>query len=136
MDVDALKNELLTDEGFSQFACKGSSGKGTLAIGRKIDATAVTMDEALHMLDNDIRRVQRELDKFFPWWRGLSGKRQRAVANLTFNLGIGKLAASFHTLKHLKTGEYEQAADSLLASEYARQDPQRALRLAKLIEEE
>jgi GH24 family phage-related lysozyme (muramidase) len=71
-----------------------------------------------------------------PWWRGLSGKRQRAVANLTFNLGIGKLAASLPTLKHLKTGEYEQAADSLLASEYARQDPQRALRLAKLIEEE
>jgi hypothetical protein len=89
MDVEALKNELLTDEGFSQFACKGGSGKGTPAFGRETGAAGIAMHEALHTLDNDIRRVQRELDKFFPWRRRASGNQlQQLYFMIAFALAI------------------------------------------------
>ncbi|MDB5422300.1 MAG: hypothetical protein JWR59_2247 [Brevundimonas sp.] len=84
--------ELERDEACVRHAYKDSRGYWTIGIGRLIDKTlggGITREEALYLKRNDIVRFKGELDLAAPWWRTLDPVRQRAVLNMTFNLGLG-----------------------------------------------
>lgn len=147
VDADAndaiLAQELERDEGFVPHAYKDSLGFLTIGIGRLIDKAKggrITREEALYLKRNDIARFKGELDRAAPWWRGLDPVRQRAVLNMTFNLGSGWITpgnpkAWPNTVALLKAGRYAEAADAIRANKtWVGQVGDRALRIAKQIE--
>lgn len=133
MNRDLLKRDLVFDEGVRLRPYRDTMGKTTIGVGRNLDDLGISESEALFLLDNDMDRVLRELDLQWPWWREMSEERQRALANMCFQLGLTRLMGFRKMISALHSGEYERAADEALDSEWARQCSARAHRVAALI---
>lgn len=86
-----------------------------------------------YLLLHDVTKVLYELDRSIPWWRNLSEARQQAIANMCFQLGIGRLLKFKTMLGRLENLEYGSAADAAKNSLWARQTPARARRVIKMI---
>lgn len=132
-DRIAIFAELERDEGLRLKPYRDTVGKLTLGIGRNIDDMGITKAEAIYLLENDIERVERELDTAMPWWRTLSDGRQRAMINLAFNMGISRLLGFKNMLAAMQAGRWVIAADEALLSRWAKQVGDRADRIAELI---
>lgn len=130
-----IEEDLIRDEGMRLKPYLCPAGKMTIGIGRNLDDVGLSHDEALYLLRNDIARCRAELDRAFPWWRGMSDARQRALLNMAVNLGLPRLQGFRNMLSALERGDYEKAAAEALDSRWARQVGQRAQRVARLIRE-
>lgn len=133
MKMDVLVRELTRDEGVRLKPYRCSAGKLTIGIGRNIQDRGISRTEAEFLLHNDCADVFADLDRLLPWWRDLDEVRQRALANMCFNLGIGRLLGFRNTLRHLEAGRYLEAAQSALASKWATQVGHRAERIAVML---
>lgn len=140
--ADQVLADLVRDEGEVLHAYADSLGYLTIGVGRLIDQRrggGITHDEAMHLLRNDVAKVEAQLDAALPWWIGLSDARRRALINMAFNLGIGSrqppkgLLAFQNTLAAIKARDYEAAARGMLASRWAEQVGARARRLAEMM---
>jgi len=133
MNRDLLTADLVRDEGLRLKPYVDTVGKLSIGIGRNLDDVGITKAEAYMLAAGDIEGVERDLDRSLTWWRDLSEPRQRAVANLCFNLGISRLLGFKRALAALKAGDYERSADEFLDSLWARQVKARATRVTDLI---
>lgn len=136
MNRNKLFEELRRDEGCVLSEYKDTEGYSTIGVGRLIDRRrggGISTEEAEYLLSNDVARVERDLDAQIPWWRQLDDARQRALANMTFNLGVTGLLRFQRMLDALNVHDYEAAAAEALDSHWARQVGQRAERIAAMI---
>ncbi len=135
LDFDKLRADLVRDEGVRLKPYRCTAGKLTIGVGRNLDDVGITEAEAQHLLGGDMAQVVTGLDRALPWWRGLSEGRQRALANMAFNVGQARLLGFRQMLAALQAGDYAEAARQALDSKWAAQVGQRAQRIAKLLEE-
>lgn len=139
MNTDELAAQLVTDEGMRLKPYKDTVGKLTIGVGRNLDDVGISKSEAMMLLGADIDRACADLDRALPWWRFMSDRRQQALANMCFNMGIGdskKGLLSFrNTLAKMQVGDYEGAARGMLDSHWAEQVGDRAKRLAQMMRE-
>lgn len=135
MNRDELRSMLVLHEGLRLHPYKCTSGKTTIGVGRNLDDNGISNDEAMYLLERDIDRVEAELDSRFTWWRQMTPARQAVLADMAFNLGINRLLGFVNTLKFMRDGDYEAAADGMMDSLWARQVGNRAIRLAKMMRE-
>lgn len=133
MNITDLREQLILDEGLRLKPYTDTVGKLTIGVGRNLTDKGISNAEAMSLLENDIASHVEDLDRDLPWWRQLSEARQQVLANMCFNLGITKLLMFKNTLDHVARGEYDQAAEGMLASLWASQVGPRAQRLAKLM---
>lgn len=140
MDLQKLKDELFRDEGYVRHAYPDSLSFLTIGIGRMIDKRkggGITKDEAYYLLGNDIKNVEADLDRSIPWWRTLSENRQRALANMCFQMGIGNssngLLSFSRSLQLIREKKWEDAAAALKLSNWYKQTPVRAARVIEMI---
>ena len=133
MDVEALIRQLERHEGYRRHPYQDSVGKLTVGIGRNLDDVGLTRDEAQYLARRDVDRVCRELDDRLTWWRSLDEVRQRALADMGFNLGVPGLLGFRRMLAALEAGDYKTAAAEALDSLWARQVGQRATAIAGMI---
>jgi len=131
MNIEALKVDLLRDEGCELKPYVDTVGKITIGIGRNLTDRGITLEEAKHLLENDISAVIIELDHKLPWWRALPEHKGRALANMAFNMGIPRLMDFRKMLAALESGEWETAAEEALDSKWAVQVGARADRIAQ-----
>ena len=131
MDRDALKKQLIVDEGLRFHAYQDSIGVWTIGVGRNIDrrGPGITVEEAMYLLDHDIDQVCEELDTHMPWWKNLSSARRAVLANMCFNMGVSRLLQFKNTLGAMERGEWEAAADGMEDSKWYNQVGARAARL-------
>lgn len=125
-DREALKSELVRDEGLRLKAYRCTAGKQTIGVGRNLDdvgilphererlgitttgciARGITREIAMALLDSDIDRFEADLDRDLPWWRRLDPVRQRVLLNMAFNLGLRGLLGFRNTLRAIQAGDY------------------------------
>ena len=134
MNHNDLKRDLIRDEGYRLLPYEDSEGILTIGIGRNLEK-GLSKDEVDVLYHNDIVSVEKDLDRSLPWWRMLDEPRQRVLANMCFNLGIGRLLGFRKTLKAIESGDYLLAAIEMLDSKWARQVGNRATRLARIMKE-
>ncbi|MFC7515107.1 glycoside hydrolase family protein [Herbaspirillum sp. GCM10030257] len=139
MNIENLTSELIVDEALKLKPYHCTAGKLTIGIGRNLDDVGISADEARYLLKNDIDRVCTQLDAALPWWRTMSERRQRVLANMCFNMGIGNstrgLLSFRNTLASMQRGDYKAAAKGMRDSAWAKQVGARSERLAKMMEE-
>ncbi len=128
-----LLDQLIANEGLRLKVYRCPAGKLTIGVGRNLEDNGITKDEAVMLLENDISRVERELDQKLPWWRQLSEVRQRVVMDMSFNMGLPSLLGFKQTLAALKRGDYEAAAKGMEDSKWYEQVPVRAARLVAMM---
>lgn len=102
-------------------------------IGHDGRSMAITKEQALYLLDNDIAAVCRALDISLPWWRYLDEIRARVLVDLCFNLGISRLLKFKATLAAYRVGNFEAAAEGLEDSLWFKQVKSRGERLVAMV---
>lgn len=130
-----LEADLFRDEGLRLKPYKDTVGKLTIGVGRNLDDVGISREEALQMLQNDIKRTEADLDKHLSWWRSKPEPIQRVLTNMAFNMGIGGLLKFKNTLKAFEQNRWKDAAAGMLNSKWATQVGDRSKRLAKIVAE-
>lgn len=133
-DRIALFKELERDEGNVPYAYKDDKGYWTIGRGYLIDK-----DKGGRLPDsvNDfwlsylVEEREKQLDQYIPWWRTLSDARQRALIQMSYQLGVSGLLGFPKMLKALQEGNWREAYRQALDSKWAREDtPERAQKVA------
>lgn len=137
MDRDKLATHLVLSEGLRLMPYRDTVGKLTIGVGRNLDDVGISESEAYYLLDNDITKVIRLLDAHLPWWRDLDEVRQRVLAEMAFNMGVGNtnrgLLSFRNTLRAVEGGRWNDAAVGMISSLWAAQVGNRARRLATMM---
>ena len=63
------------------------AGHLTIGVGRNLDDLGISEDEAMYLLENDIKRVKNELREIFPDFDELPYNIQLVLIDMDFNLG-------------------------------------------------
>lgn len=142
MDINLLDAELRGDEGVKYIRYLDSLGVPTTGVGHNLLVSPLPAgwtyplnDEQVNqLLNHDLKIVFSSLDLHFPWWRKLDEVRQRVIANMCFQMGATRLSGFHHTLAYMAANDYADAAAGMRASEWHKQTPNRAERLARAME--
>lgn len=132
-----LTKQLRRDEKEVLTAYKDHLGYLTIGVGRLIDERkggGITTEESAYLLSNDIDKREAELLRRAPWMARLDPVRFGALLNMAFQMGVDGLLGFVNTLAMVRAGNYEAAAKGMLASKWASQTPERALRISKQME--
>jgi lysozyme len=150
MDLKLLEAELRRDEGvrYVIYLDTAKPPKRTTGVGHNIDVAPLpagwvfplTDAQVNQLLDRDVATTLAKLDRALPWWRQLDEVRQRVLANMCFNMGIGDastgkgLLGFRNTLAAMQRGAYSVAAAGMKNSAWYWQVKQRAVRLCAAME--
>ena len=132
-----LREQLLREEGSESCAYQDTLGFWTIGVGRLIDARkgdGLSQDEIEYLLDNDIKKITEQVHKFLPWISKLNEPRRAVLIGMAFQMGLRGLLGFKRTLGSIEDGQYFEAAVEMLQSEWAKQTPERANRLATQME--
>jgi len=124
---------LIKHEGLKLFVYKDTVGKLTIGVGRNLEDRGITKDEALMLLDNDIKDFTAKLAVALPWFNTAPDKVKLVLTDMGFNLGINGLLQFKNTLEHIRLGQYEQASVDMLQSLWAKQVGPRAVELSNIL---
>ena len=133
MDRNRLIDQLRIHEGVEKTVYNDSEGIPTIGVGRNLRDRGLSDDEIDYLLSNDIDIVVDELDKVMPWWKDLDEVRQRVLCDLVFNLGMPRFSVFKKSISYMKQQMWDQAADELLDSKWARQVGRRAHTLSEMM---
>lgn len=142
-----IEERLVFHEGFKSepYYCTGH--KLTIGIGHNTESRPFTAEEqraigdwkkgitknaAYMILRNDIRICLKDLQKL-GFWYYLDEERQYALIDMCFQLGWGGLCQFKKMLEAIRVKNYKEASKQCLDSQYAKQTPIRAKRIAYLI---
>ena len=133
MNKNRVIKQMRFHEGVKNKVYKDHLGIETIGVGRNLVDRGLSDEEVDYLLGNDITIVENELDNGLSWWRDLDEVRQRALADLAFNMGLPRLHGFVKMLDGLQRRDYHAAADELLDSKYAKQVGARSERVAQMI---
>ena len=132
--LERIKEQLVRHEGLRLKPYRCTAGKLTIGIGRNLDDCGISQTEAYVLLENDIQNCERQLlDEIPEIYNGLDEVRKLVLLNMCFNLGIGGLLGFNNTLAFIAAGDWERAANGMLASKWAKQVGRRAIELSELM---
>ena len=132
--MNRSKAQLVRHEGLRLKPYRCTAGKLTIGIGRNLDDRGISQKEAYAMLERDIQDCEQWLiDEIPEVYNNLDEVRQSVLLNMCFNLGIKGLLEFKNTLSFIGAGDWERAANNMLASKWAKQVGMRAIELSELM---
>ncbi len=123
------------DEGFRQYPYQCTAGKLTVGIGRNLEARGISHEEAVFLLQNDVRDCVNEMLKAFPWMTKLDDVRKIVLINMCFNLGIAGFSQFKKMLDAVEKSDFALAAKEMRDSLWFTQVKSRGERLALWMEQ-
>ncbi len=96
------------------------------------EGKTITKEEAIYLLENDIRNCKYDLNKF-PWFKDLDSVRQKVLIDMRFNLGNAGFLGFKKMIKSLEEGDYTQAGYEMKDSRWYRQVGDRGKRLVRMM---
>jgi len=105
------------------------AGGAAIGYGRNLQK-GITVEEALYLLDNDIKEAREQCTLYIQGYDTLSPARQEVLVNMMFNLGAANMMKFEIMLLAVERGDFDLAADEMLDSKWAEQVKGRALKLA------
>ena len=134
--MSELEEQLKRHEGFVSHAYQCPAGFWTIGYGRLIDERrggGITKEEALHLLRNDMRRVEMALSRRVTYWDDLPPRKRQALLNMAFQLGVDGLMGFRRMWAAIARRDWDAAAREALDSRWARQTPRRAEEIAGML---
>src|SRR3546814_3574436 len=133
-----LTKHLNREEGRIPHAYQDSLGYWTIGVGRLIDKRKggrLTNVEIDMLLANDIADKIAEISDW-PAWQAVKADPVRATAllSMAFQMGAAGLAGFKNSLKLVEQKRWAEAAANMMLSKWAKQTPDRAARVTKMIE--
>lgn len=131
--MEDLKEQLIRHEGLRLTVYDCPAGYKTVGVGRNLEGKGITEEEAMYLLDNDIKDFQESLSKELLWFDSLDECRRNILTNMAFNLGVSGLLKFKNTLAAVENKNWEEAASQMLESRWAEQVGSRAVELSELM---
>lgn len=132
--LERIKEQLVRHEGLRLKPYRCTAGKLTIGYGRNLDDCGISQTEAYVLLENDIQNCEKQLlDEIPEIYNTLDEVRKSVLLNMCFNLGISGLLEFNNTLAFIAAGDWERAANGMLASKWAKQGGMRAIELSELM---
>lgn len=135
--IEELKQLLIKHEGEVNHAYRDSENYLTIGVGRLIDPRKggeISHDEAMYLLDNDIKEVLLHCDRRFDWFDDLDETRKIVVLNMVFNLGIAGFSKFKKTIFFIESGDFHNASIEMLNSTWSSQVGKRATELSNIMD--
>lgn len=109
-------------------------GNPTIGVGRNVGPGGPGLRdvELSIMLDNDVQHYEEQAG-VFDWFHNLDEIRATVVVTMIFNMGFRKFCTFKNTIAYIAAGEFDQAADGMLKSLWAKQVGERAVRLSEMM---
>ena len=118
-------------EKFKPYKC--TAGKTTIGVGRNLDDVGISPEESAFLFENDLRRVDAELHRAFPWAKNLDPVRHAVLMDMLFNLGLARLRGFRKFLAAMERRDWTTAAKEMEDSLWYRQVKTRAVRLQGMV---
>jgi len=137
MDLEKLKAQLVEHEGVVLHAYQDSRGYWTIGVGRLIDKRlggGISYDEAMYLLDNDIKKHIAEIKLIFPAFDDLPENIKLVLTDMHFNLGHSRFRSFQRMISAVKDRDWESMKREMLDSLWARQVGRRATNLANMVD--
>ena len=134
--IEELKQLLIKHEGEVNHAYRDSEDYLTIGVGRLIDhrrGGKISHDEAMYLLDNDIKAVIGQCDREFDWFDELDETRKIVVLDMVFNFGIAGFSKFKKTIYFIQISDYTEASVEMLNSKWASQVGKRATELSNMM---
>jgi lysozyme len=136
-DREKLKEMLIREEGLKLKPYRDPvSGKLTIGVGRNLEDVGISEDEAMYLLENDIRRAEETAGHCCAahgvLFENLPEEAQLVLVDMAFNMGY-RLKSFRRMFTALRRGDFEEAAKEMLDSKWARQVGRRAENLAEIM---
>jgi lysozyme len=128
MNAQLWKAHLEWAEGRRPKPYVDSVGKLSIGVGRNLDDRGLRDTEINFLLDNDVAEVLAECAAL-PYWDSLNDARQIVIADMVFNLGLGRFLKFRKLAAALEAHDYDTAADEMKASKWYGQVKRRAVKL-------
>ena len=148
IDMYIVCQRLMIHEGLRLQPYYCSKKKLTIGVGRCIETNPFTAEEekvigdwrhgitkcsAIYLLQNDVKKIYKELKSNLKFFKDLDGERQYALIDMAFNLGVSGLMRFSKMLDAIKRENYYEASKECLDSKYAKDVGIRAKRIAETI---
>lgn len=139
-NIERLERELIRDEGWRSKPYRDTKGHLTIGVGHKLLSHEVHLREVdsnwiWSTLRQDVQLAIRGCEMIFG--RGkferMSEVRQRALANMCFQLGATRLSKFQRMIAAIFREDWLQAHIESLDSLWAKQTPNRARRVAEML---
>ena len=131
------KNMTKTFEGLRLKPYKCTAGKLTIGYGRNLEDVGISQAEADMMFERDFAQAESEVKRLLRVngidWECLIEQRFYVLTDMMFNMGYDRLSKFKKMLYALKKGLYEDVANEMLDSVWAKQVGNRATQLAALM---
>ena len=147
-DMNLWCERLIKHEGLSLMPYRCPLGKLTIGVGRNLEDNPLNYEEkralgdymhgitkngAMMLLRNDINRCYLEAKKIFVGFEDLCDDRKYALVDMCFQLGAKGVRKFRIMRKAIENRDFVRASEACLASNYAKQTPKRANKIAKVI---
>jgi lysozyme len=127
-----IEEQLLLHDGLRLRPYRDTKGVLTIGVGRNLEAKGISREEALSLLQNDIREVTGHLQQY-EWYSKLDPIRQKVIIDMCFNLGLNGLLRFRNMIAAIEAGDYQAAADHMVNSAWYKQVGSRSRRLERMM---
>jgi lysozyme len=117
-----------------------TTGHWTIGIGHKLTVQelknnlfTITVEQAYDILEKDLDIALKDAKRLFPQYDTYPENVKLALLDMTFNLGFSGFSKFITTIGLIKDRKFKEAADQAMKSLWARQVPNRAKRVTKLL---
>ncbi|MGL5315319.1 MAG: cysteine peptidase family C39 domain-containing protein [Peptostreptococcaceae bacterium] len=143
--MNVMLDQLKRHEGFRDRPYRCPANKLTIGYGFNMESglfpketvqrwmsNGITVGEAEEVLKEEAIRIYNKFMEY-EWFQNLSPTRKIAIVNMGFNMGTGGVMKFKNTINKMVSGDWEGAEKGILDSLYARQVPNRAKEIARMI---
>jgi len=128
-----LIDEIKKHEGFKSTVYKCTEGYDTIGYGFAIKDLEIDEEIAELILSRKLGNLQLRICNTFDWYIESPQKVQDVIMNMCYQMGLSGFSKFKKTIYYLETEQYEEAADEMLDSLWAKQTPNRAKELSNII---
>lgn len=126
------KASIRQHEGCKAVPYQDSLGVWTVGIGHKLSGQPLTQDVINLIYEHDYAKAERDA-AMLPAWGILDNVRRTVLVEMVFQLGAHGVLEFQKFLAALVQDDWQTAHDEMLDSKWARQTPERAQSLARII---
>ena len=128
-----LIDDIKKHEGFKSTVYKCTEGYDTIGYGFAIKDLELTEEVAELILKRKLAELRIRICNVFEWFIDSPDQVQEVVINMCYQLGLSGFSKFKKTIYYLETQQYDEAADEMLDSLWAKQTPNRANELSDII---
>jgi|TARA_R110000744_G_scaffold24160_1_gene60803 lysozyme len=141
MDIDRLRQQLEIDEGCKYVIYLDHLNLPTHGIGHLIlesdpeygqpVGTSVSEDRVIECFEKDLESVQKDCYRLYDDFDDLPETVQEIIANMLFNMGLGRMKAFKGMKRNVDARQWDKAADEMVDSRWYNQVGERSKRLVE-----